>query len=390
MPLGKKLALFLAGCVRMHPPEKLQLLFCPRPGWRLPCHRQSQTSGACELASLLSDPDQLSWQQTVYWPEVQAAVTTDDHNTTQSRRLALADGRVWRIVPKSELSSPLLLKLSEILELPSDSEDSTRSVHPTEDGGHRATEQPALYEPPLISSTQRLLLLEHAPASAKSSAHGIESEPLVIHPSTTATRTGMEMFSLLQQLTAVVGRDAVHGGGMLLHSALAEWRGLGVILAAPGGTGKTTASRRLPSPWQSLCDDATLVVRDGLGKHWAHPWPTLSRFVTDGEGGSWQVQDAVPLGGIFFLVQSPEERLEAVGRGEAAAMLVQAAKQASWGMMRGLDPAESRRIQVRLFDNVCSLAQSVPTYLLRLSLTGAFWEELERVLAPAEENDSRR
>ena len=33
-------------------------------------------------------------------------------------------------------------------------------------------------------------------------------------------------------------------------------------------------------PWRSLCDDATLVVRDASGRYWAHPWPTWSRFYT--------------------------------------------------------------------------------------------------------------
>jgi len=307
---------------------------------------------------------------------------------SESRQLALADGRVWQIVPGSELSSPLLLDLSQILSLPiaadlrpvADSHDKS-SARVTGSGGAPTPAGSARYEAPRTSMHRRLWL-EHMLDTAGPPTH----EAPVIRASAAATGAGMQMFSLLRQLTAVVARDTVDRGGMLLHAALAKWHELGAILAAPGGTGKTTASGRLPPPWQSLCDDATLVVRDAQGKHWAHPWPTLSRFVIPGEGGSWQVEDAVLLRGIFFLVQSAEERLEAVGSGEAAAMLSQSARQASWGMMCGLEPGERRRTQLCLFDNVCSLARVIPTYVLHLSLTGAFWEELERVLTPMDPN----
>ena len=66
----------------------------------------------------------------------------------------------------------------------------------------------------------------------------------------------------LLRLSLIFAREAQARGGALIHGALAERNGHGVILAAPGGTGKTTASNRLPAPWRSLCDDATLVVRD--------------------------------------------------------------------------------------------------------------------------------
>ena len=102
-----------------------------------------------------------------------------------------------------------------------------------------------------------------------------------------------------------------------MHGALAEENGIGVILAAPGGTGKTTASDRLPAPWRSLCDDTTLVVRDSQGKYWGHPWPTWSRFLEGGPGGTWEVQEAVPLRGVFFLSQAPEDLTEPLGPGHA-------------------------------------------------------------------------
>ena len=152
-----------------------------------------------------------------------------------------------------------------------------------------------------------------------------------------------------------------------------------MILAAPGGTGKTTASNRFPAPWRSLCDDATLVVRDALGHYRAHPWPTWSRFI-DGPGGTWDVQHAVPLKGIFFLARSPEDRVEKIGSGRAVGMLVEAVKQASMSMEQWLSEEEIRTSHLQRFDAICALSGSIRSHILHLSLTGDFWDKIEREL----------
>jgi hypothetical protein len=33
-----------------------------------------------------------------------------------------------------------------------------------------------------------------------------------------------------------------------------------------------------------------------------------------------------------------------------------------------------------LFNNACELAKAVPAYILRVSLEGRFWEEMEKVI----------
>jgi SynChlorMet cassette protein ScmC len=183
------------------------------------------------------------------------------------------------------------------------------------------------------------------------------------------------------RLSLIIARDAQARGGVLLHGALAERDGNGVILAAPHGTGKTTASNRLMAPWNSLCDDITLVVRDSQGNYWAHPWPTWSRFFRGGSGGSWKVQDAVPLKGIFFLTQALEDRVERVGSGQAVSLLSECAKQASPRMERGLGKEETRTLRLKRFNNLCALTQVIPVHVLQISLTGAFWHNIEEVLS---------
>ena len=184
----------------------------------------------------------------------------------------------------------------------------------------------------------------------------------------------------LVRLSLIFAREAQTRGGVLIHGALAERDGIGVILAAPGGTGKTTASNRLPAPWHSLCDDTTLVVLDSQGNYWAHPWPTWSRFLDGGPGGTWDVQCAVPLKGIFILTQALEDKVEGVGPGHAVSMLVECVRQASMIMPMGLFEEEIRALYLERFNNLCALARVVPAHVLHISRTGAFWEEIEKEL----------
>jgi SynChlorMet cassette protein ScmC len=184
----------------------------------------------------------------------------------------------------------------------------------------------------------------------------------------------------LMALSLILAHDAQIRGGVLLHGALAEEDGAGVILAAPGGTGKTTASDRLVAPWRSLCDDATMVVRGADGSYLAHPWPTWSRFRDGASGGTWDVQQAVPLKGVFFLSQAATNRVESVGHGHAVSLLVACAEQTTQLMTRGLTSQDIRALHLQRFSNLCALALGVPTHVLHVSLTGAFWHEIEQAL----------
>jgi SynChlorMet cassette protein ScmC len=188
------------------------------------------------------------------------------------------------------------------------------------------------------------------------------------------------LYAQLLQLSLIVVRRSQIRGGVLLHGALAARDGAAAILAAPGGRGKTTASKRLGSPWYSLSDDATLVVRDALGTYRAHPWPTWSRFVGKGREGSWKTQCSFPLEGIFFLDQDVDDRIERVGPGRAVSMLVESAAQVSSLMKKGLSQKDKRSLHMEWFENLCNLARAVPSYILKASLTGAFWREIEKVV----------
>lgn len=234
------------------------------------------------------------------------------------------------------------------------------------------------------SVVRRLLVLvdPHKREASPATCHAplpFEDDGFVVRVLRSFTH-GDGLYVQLVELSSTLAHDAQTRGGVLLHGALAEKDGIGVILAAPGGTGKTTSSNRLPAPWRSLCDDTTLVVRDSHGNYWAHPWPTWSRFLWGGSGGSWDVQNAVPLKGIFFLTRALEERVERVGNGQAVSLLVECAEQTSQLMARGLSKEETRALHLERFNNLCALTQVVPAHLLHISLTGTFWQEIDRVL----------
>ncbi len=159
--------------------------------------------------------------------------------------------------------------------------------------------------------------------------------------------------------------------------------GQGILLAGPSGVGKTTASLRLPQPWRSLADDVTLVVRDGDGTYLAHPWPTWSRLIGEEaweEGYSWDVQQAVPLRAIFFLGQGDEDRVEPLRAGHAVCALTELAQQTSQYFLMGMELEEIAAFHLQRFENLCALVQALPAYLLLVSLHGAFWQEMERVI----------
>ncbi|GEM_PF-4854555 len=215
---------------------------------------------------------------------------------------------------------------------------------------------------------------------------------------------------MLMMFANLLGTVAMLSGGGLIHAALGELDGKGFLMAAPGGTGKSTASGRLPSPFISHCDDTTLVVKDKEGNFWAHPYPTWSRFYWGGEGGSWKFDDVVPLGSIFYLSQSETDTISFLTPGEKVSCCVAAFEQASRMLARneinkdkintkrpeeekpirkpkdwfaiGNDPdqMDSRKIRMHWFENAIFMSKQLPCNRLNLSLTGNFYELIEKSL----------
>ncbi len=172
----------------------------------------------------------------------------------------------------------------------------------------------------------------------------------------------------------------LESGGLPLHAALVERDGIGVLLAAPGGTGKSTCCRRIPPPWTALSDDLALVVLNRDGKYRAHPFPTWSNYLWKSSETTWDVKKHLPLAALFFLEQSPTDEAIPVGQGQASILVTESAEQICQAAWRNLIPEEERARKERLFENAGALARTLPAFRLRVNMEGRFWEEMERVL----------
>jgi hypothetical protein len=278
--------------------------------------------------------------------------------------LILADGNTWGIVAGDERADAIVSRLKDAMQL-------------------RPNETP-MY---------RLLVFTNGKNPYTISPHAGIGHPMAMprNPLTTDSDNTFTCFvppalnrdilaNQLIRLSLYFVRQTQRCGGFLLHGALAEKDGYGVILAGPGGAGKTTVSRRLPSSWRSLSDDATLIVCDEEGVYWAHPWPTWSNFMSVGPGGTWDVQHAMPLKAIFFLKQAQLDRVEPVAMGQAVCLLVELAEHTSWSMAHSKGKGAARTLRLQRFENICALVKRIFCYHLCLSLDGAFWEELERII----------
>jgi SynChlorMet cassette protein ScmC len=294
--------------------------------------------------------------------------------------LALMDGSHWRIGGQDEAGFEVVRHLAQLMGLRAGDGSGQRlivrvagrPVGPVTDGANGL----ASGRSPSGADGQALGYLPSRPERDRV-ASGESPFVCLVRPSA----GGESLTSQAMQLALALCDQAEQRGGLLLHGGLAEYQGRGAVLAGPGGRGKSTASRRLPLNWTSLSDDATLVVRDAQGVYWGHPWPTWSRFMPGGPGGAWEVQHAIPLGGVFFLDPAAEERVEPVGVGQAVCLLAATAEQLWPGVSLGRGKVERRARRMQRFQNACTFAQSVRCYLLHLSLTGAFWHGIEQAIA---------
>jgi SynChlorMet cassette protein ScmC len=107
--------------------------------------------------------------------------------------------------------------------------------------------------------------------------------------------------------------------------------------------------------------------------------------MSGGPGGTWDVEHALPLKAIFFLEQAQQDRVEPVATGQSVCLLVELAEHTSWFMAHGQGRDVTRKLRLQRFENICSLVQSTASYRLYLSLGGAFWEAIERVVNEEEQ-----
>lgn len=195
----------------------------------------------------------------------------------------------------------------------------------------------------------------------------------------------------MDNLTSIIFILMLDFGGVPLHSALVEKDGISVALVGQGGIGKSTCCRRIPLPWHPLSDDEILVVPDNHGNYVAHPFPTWSDYFFKRQENTWNVQEYVPLRGIFFLKRSDDDYEEIIplGKGQSCLRIDDSANQIIGRIFnRDENSADEKNriigghqlLRKKLLDNSCQLAKSIPAYKLPISLTRNFWEDIEKVI----------
>lgn len=183
----------------------------------------------------------------------------------------------------------------------------------------------------------------------------------------------------MQLMLKAVYHGVRQTGGFVLHAALVEHEGMGVLLAGRGCAGKSTCCRRLPDTWEILCDDQALIVPQG-SRYVAHPLPTWSEHFEGNTFLSWDIEAHVPLAAVFFLEQAPTDAVLPMGQGRAVAYVTQLAAEllsSTWSERERLNQAALRK---GLFQDTSTFAKQVPAFHSKVSLEGAFWAEMERVL----------
>lgn len=100
----------------------------------------------------------------------------------------------------------------------------------------------------------------------------------------------------------------LNGECSMVHGALMEKNGRGVLLCGPSGIGKsTTAGRMAAEGFEVLADDCFLLRRDANGKYWARPLPTWSIYLFGKEAlAECDARREFPVSRLFILGRKEE------------------------------------------------------------------------------------
>lgn len=188
-------------------------------------------------------------------------------------------------------------------------------------------------------------------------------------------------FQAMRYVMRIIHRKAIEDGGLPFHAALVTKNGNGFLIAGKSGAGKSTCCQRIPYPWNTLCDDEALIVKDKKDdKYYCHPLPTWSDYLENRAENTWDVQYSVPLKAIFNVEQAETDQTLPLGLGIAATGMYESAAQICMRYWFNGVQEESRREKRLVFENACDMAKKIPAYTLRATLNGRFWEEMERVI----------
>lgn len=180
---------------------------------------------------------------------------------------------------------------------------------------------------------------------------------LLVHPAGRAYFGGV----LENVLRVLVAYDALHRGGVLLHSSALVRGGRAAVLFGHSGAGKSTAAGLgQAAGCEVLSDDINVLIPvTGTWQAYAVPFGVV--------GAAGERNEPVPLGGLYRLVQAGRDAAVVCTPARAVALLAASAAFVNQDAYR----AEA------LLDTLLELAQRHPVHELHFTRTARF---LDRVL----------
>ncbi|MDD4817874.1 MAG: hypothetical protein PHI85_07885 [Victivallaceae bacterium] len=168
------------------------------------------------------------------------------------------------------------------------------------------------------------------------------------------------------------------------HGVLAEFKGSGVIVSGPSGIGKSTASRRLPPPWNVLADDCMIVQKLPDGFH-ASPVPTWSLYYTSGGmARRFACERSIKLASLFLLDRGTD-RVEPITHKQAIIGFTRSIGDMTKILTGRLPDPARQTVFDRGFAMASEIAGELQVRHLYATLTGNFWSGMEAAATGAEQ-----
>lgn len=92
------------------------------------------------------------------------------------------------------------------------------------------------------------------------------------------------------------------------------------------------------------------------------------------------MQYHVPLAAIFFINQSACDEVVPIGQGHAAVCINNLSTEIINPVWWNMDIEGKNSLKKKIIDNACHMARDVPAYILRNSLNGRCWYQMEKAL----------
>lgn len=174
---------------------------------------------------------------------------------------------------------------------------------------------------------------------------------------------GLDSLMLLPSDQILLARVLPAFGGLFVHAAGVDWNGRGLLFVGPSEAGKSTMIKMLRDRTRILCDDRMIVRRSegGFEAHgtWSHgEIPVVS-------------PGPVPLAGVFFLRQAPENRRRPIESPAAAAREL---------LPRLVRPLVTADWWAAVFALTGELARTIPFYDLYFDRSGRIADVLEELV----------